>query len=313
MLRLIGRRLVESVPLMIVVCAITFLLVQLIPGSPAATILGNQATPEAIARLEQEMGLDRPPLEQLFVWFGQVLTGDLGNSLLTGSDVNEVVASRMPITMSLAIIACLLSAVLGIWVGVVAATRGGLLDRILTTGSGVGLALPTFWLAVVLVLVFSIWLRWLPATGYTPFLTDPVDWLVHLVLPLTALCLIQVAAVARQTRVAMRDELDRPYIRSLRAVGVPRRSVVWKHALRNAAIPVCTTLGLQFIGVLGGAVVIEQVFALGGVGALTVEAASAHDIPTIQGVVIYSTAAVIAVNLVVDILTYALSPKARVS
>jgi len=313
MLRYLGTRVLEMIPVILGVASVSFLLIQFIPGSAAEAILGQRATPEAVAALNAQLGLDRPAVVQYLDSMGALLRGDLGSSLISGAPVIELVWNRLPVTFSLAVLTTVVSAVIGIAVGAVAATRGGVVDKVLIVGSGVGLAIPNFWLGIVAVLVFAIWLRWLPATGYVELWADPLAWATHIVLPVAVLAVLQIAAIARQTRSAMLIEFRRDYVRALRAAGIGHSRIVWRHALRNASGPVVTTMGLQFVGVLGGSVIIEQVFALRGIGSLMVESANVSDIPVLQGVVILTAVIVLVVNLAVDLLSFALNPKVRPS
>jgi peptide/nickel transport system permease protein len=313
MIRLILRRVLLGVPLVLIVATVAFFLVQLTPGSPAAAVLGTQATPEAIVRFEESLGLSRPVFVQYAEYMGHLLTLNLGESWLTGEPVRDLLASRLPVTVSLAVLATLVAMTLGIAVGTGAAVRGGWVDRVLTGGSGIGLAVPNFWLASILVLVFSLGLGLVPATGYVPFATDPSQWLNHLILPVATLAIAMVASFARQTRTSMLEQLSSDYVRTLRGVGTPARSIIWRHTLRNAAAPVLNTAGLQFVGVLGGAIVIEQVFALPGLGRAIVQSASSRDLPVLLGAVVVSAIVVLIVNILVDVAVAVLNPRARIS
>jgi peptide/nickel transport system permease protein len=311
LLTLLVRRLAEAIPIVLAVASLSFFLVQLTPGSPASVILGTAATPEAIAKLNGALGLDRPLLVQYADYLDHLIRGDLGRSMISGEPVITQVLQRLPVTMSLALLATIVSTATGVLIGVVAAIRGGAIDRILTVLSGLGLAFPNFWVGAVLALVFALQLHLFPATGYTPPLQSLAAWAWHLTLPVITLSMGLVAAIARQTRTAMLAEFARDYLRSLRAAGVGRSAIVWKHALRNASIPVITTLGVQFVAVLGGAVVIEFYFALPGIGALVVSAATSHDLFVVQGIVVASAVIVLLVNLAIDLLVSALNPKVR--
>jgi len=313
MIRLVIRRLLLGIPLVLIVATVAFFLVQLTPGSPAAAVLGTQATPEAVARFEASLGLDRPVLEQYAEYMGQLLTLNLGESWLTRESVSSLLASRLPVTVSLATLATIVAMVIGILIGTVAAVRGGVLDRILTAVSGFGLALPNFWLASILVLVFSLELGWFPATGYVDFARNPAAWALHLVLPVTTLAVAMVASFARQTRTGMLEQLSSDYVRTLVGAGTSRTSVIWRHTLRNAAGPVVNTAGLLFVGVLGGAVIIEQVFALPGIGRVIVQSASTRDLPVLLGAVVVSAIVVLAINILVDVIVALLNPRARTS
>lgn len=307
----IVRRMLEAILLVFLVASASFILIQLTPGSPADIILGTNATLEGIAKINHALGLDQPLPVQYFNYITSLARLDLGRSLINNQAVDVIVVSRLPVTMSLAVLATIVSSAVGILAGAVAATHGGVADRVITTLSGVGLALPAFWVGAVLVLLLGIRLQLLPAAGYTQPSESVTEWISHLVLPVTALALGQVAGITRQTRGSMLTEAEKPYVRALMAAGVSRRSIVWRHMLRNASIPVVTTLGLQFVGVLGGAVVIEYLFALPGIGTALMSAATTHDIPILQGLVVLSAVVVLIVNLVVDVLVVFLNPKAR--
>jgi len=311
MIRLVIRRVLLGIPLVLVVATVAFFLVQFTPGSPAAAVLGTQATPEAIARFEESLGLNRPLLVQYAEYMGRLITFNLGESWLTRESVGSLLASRLPVTVSLAVLATLVAMVIGILIGTAAAVRGGAVDRVLTAASGFGLALPNFWLASILVLLFSLRLGWLPATGYVDFLRDPGAWAAHLVLPVTTLAVAMVASFARQTRTGMIEQLSSDYVRTLDGAGTSRTSIIWRHTLRNAAAPVVNTAGLLFVGVLGGAVIIEQVFALPGIGRVIVQSASTRDLPVLLGAVVVSAIVVLIVNILVDVIVALLNPRAR--
>jgi peptide/nickel transport system permease protein len=310
-LRYITRRVLIAVLVLFVIVSLTFFLVQLIPGNVAQTILGDGATPSQIAHVNHVLGLDRPLISRFFSFWGQTLRGNLGNSLLTGESVKESIANALPVTLSLTITATLLTGLLGVALGVLSAIRGGWTDRVVRGGSSVGMALPTFWLGVILVFVFAVKLRIFPASGFNSLTSSPRQWAADLVLPVVAVGLAGIAGISRQTRSAMLQTLGLDYIRSLRAQGVPKRSIIYKHALRNAAIPIVTNIGFQFIGVLGGAVFIEEIFALPGMGQLTNNAVQQHDLPIVQGAVIVMAGLVVAINLFVDVILLFLNPKTR--
>lgn len=307
----LARRILAAAPLILVVASISFFMVQLTPGSPAGAILGNAASPEAITQVEKKLGLDRPVAEQYFGYISSLARGDLGRSWITGEPVVTQMAERLPVTIGLALVATLVATASGLLLGTAAAVGRSNIDRTIMVLSGVGLAVPSFWIGALLVLVFALELRWLPATGHVFLWADPVEWARHLALPVAALSVGLIASVTRQTRAALLAEFSQDYVRSLLGAGVPRRSVIWRHALRNASIPVVTSLGVQFVGLLGGAVVIEYYFALPGIGALVVAAAQAHDLPVVQGVVVVSAFVVLAVNLVLEFAVALLNPKAR--
>jgi peptide/nickel transport system permease protein len=313
MLSLIGRRLALSLPLLVIVPTVTFLLAALIPGDVARTILGADATQAQYLQLRQTLGLNEPLLTRYFTWLGNALHGNLGTSLFWQQPVSSLLDSRLQVTLSLVIGSTALATAVGVVFGVVAALRAGVVGKIVDAIAMVGLAIPNFFLGLLLVTWFAVTLRAFPATGYVPFSQSPGEWLRSIVLPVITLAVPGIAVIAKQTRDAMLEVLDRPFIRTLRAAGVPGRSIIGKHALRNAAIPVVTVTGLIFIASLSGTVLVETVFALPGLGGLVVQATSQHDLPLIQGVAVYFTIAVICVNLLVD-LTYSwLDPRVRVS
>jgi peptide/nickel transport system permease protein len=313
MLSLIGRRLALSLPLLVIVPTVTFLLSALIPGDVARTILGADAAQAQYEQLRQSLGLNEPLISRYLAWLGNALHGDLGKSLFWQQPVASLLDSRLQVTLSLVIGSTAVAAAVGVVLGVVAALRGGAPGKIVDAIALVGLAIPNFFLGLLLITWFAVTLRLFPATGYVPVSQSPAGWLSSIVLPVITLAVPGIAVIAKQTRDAMREALDRPFIRTLRAAGVPGRSIIGKHALRNAAIPVVTVTGLIFIGSLSGTVLVETVFALPGLGGLVVQATSQHDLPLIQGVVVYFTVAVICVNLLVD-LTYSwLDPRVRVS
>ncbi|WP_144875422.1 ABC transporter permease [Microbacterium sp. 1.5R] len=311
MLNVIGRRLLIVIPMLFVVATLTFLLVNLIPGDPVTIILGPDATAEQYDALRDTLGLNRPLIERYGDWVAHAVRGDLGESIITGRSVVGTIGERFAVTMSIAVGAIIVTATIGILLGLVSALRGGWLGRAAQVVSVLGVSLPSFWLGILLVLVFAINLAVLPATGYVQFTDSPAEWLRSLVLPVITIAIAGVAAIARQTRSAMNEALAKDYVRTLLASGTPRGTIVLKHALRNASIPVVTSLGFQFIALFGGAFIIEQVFSIPGMGQLTISAVNNHDIPVIQGVVLASAALVIVVNLLVDLLYAVLNPKVR--
>jgi peptide/nickel transport system permease protein len=313
MLSMIGRRLALSLPLLIIVPTVTFLLAALIPGDVARTILGADASQAQYLQLRQSLGLNQPLLTRYFDWLGNALHGNLGTSLFWQQPVAALMDSRLEVTLSLVIGSTVVAAVIGVALGTGAALRAGLAGRIVDAVALAGLAIPNFFLGLLLVSWFAVTLRVFPATGYVSITQSPSQWLSSLVLPVITLAVPGVAVVAKQTRDSMREVLERPFIRTLRAAGVSGRSIIARHALRNAAIPVVTVVGIIFVASLSGTVLVETVFALPGLGGLVVQATTQHDLPLIQGITVYFTIAVIAVNLLVD-LTYSwLDPRVRVS
>jgi peptide/nickel transport system permease protein len=313
LLRVIARRLALSVPLLLIVTTSTFVLVALIPGDAARTIVGGNGTEAQYEALRHALGLDESLPARFGQWLERAAHGDLGTSLFGGEPVASALNSRLGVTLSLVGGSTLLAALLGIAFGVAAAVRPGPLGRALDALSLVGLAVPSFFLGLLLISWFAVSLRLFPATGYVPPSQSPSGWLQSLVLPVITLALPGVAVIAKQTRDAMREALERPFVQTLRATGISRRSIVLRHALRSAAISIVTVVGLVFVGALSGAVVVESVFALPGLGSLAVQATTQRDLPMIQGVALYFTVIVIAVNLVVDLLYGWLDPRVEVA
>jgi peptide/nickel transport system permease protein len=313
MLRVVVRRLAFAVPLLLVVSTGTYLLAGLLPGDVARTILGQYATPEQYQSLRHSLGLDQPLLTRYWQWLGQAVHGHLGVSPIYGVQVTSLLDSRLSVTFSLVIGATLVAGVVGVLLGIASALRWGGIGRLVDALSLVGLAIPNFFLGLILVAWFAVSIQLFPATGYVPLSSSPSQWLRSLVLPVLTLAVPGIAVIAKQTRDAMLEVMSRPFVRTLRGCGIPRRSIIFKHVLRSAAISVATVIGLVFISCLSGTVLVESVFALPGLGGLAVQATEKHDLPVIQGVVVYFTAIVIVVNLLVDLAYAALDPKVRVS
>lgn len=313
MVRLIVNRVALSIVLIVISSLAIFFLMSLVPGDPARTILGANATPESIARLREQLGLNQPLLEQYGSWLLGALHGDFGESVFSGDPVINLILVRVPVTLSLILLSTLVIAALGTGLGLLSAVRGGALGRFLDAISLVGLALPSYWVAIVLVALFAVTIRIFPATGYTALPDDPGGWLLSLILPVAALSLGGVTIVAKQMRDSAKDVLARDYIRVLRASGVRERTIVLKHVLRNASLPSLTVLGITVVGALTGAVFVENVFVLPGLGSLVTQATTSHDLPVVLGVGVFFTLFVIIVNLAIDILYGVLNPKVRVS
>ncbi|MET9342589.1 ABC transporter permease [Nonomuraea sp. NPDC003804] len=307
---LLVRRLVAAGVLLVVITALTFVLTSLVPD-PTRQLVGVTATAEQLLAKRHELGLHRPVGERYLAWLGAAARGDLGVSWFTGVPVTDTIMARLPITASLAVLATLVSAILGITYGMLAAIRGGWVDRTVQVLASLGFAVPGMWIALLLVIVFAVNLPWLPATGYVPISQGPVQWIRSLVLPVTAIAIGSVAAIAAQTRSAVATVLAQDYVRTLRSRGLPRRRLLLRHVLRNAAPTALTVVSLQFIGLFGGAIVVEQVFAIQGLGSLASASSSRSDIPVVLGVVVVGVVVVLAVNLVVDLLVGWLDPRVR--
>jgi peptide/nickel transport system permease protein len=309
MLGVVLRRLLLAIPLMFIISLIVFVLGSLAPGSVAESILGSSATPEAVAELNRQLGADQPVLVQYGSWLWQAFGGDLGTSVASGRPVTEILAARMPVTLSLSLGALLLVIVLGISVGMVAAVRGGFIGRIVEVLAVLVRGLPSFWIAMIAALVFGVHLMWLPVSGYVPFGQSPADWARSLVLPVAVLGLGEAALVAIVARAEMLAAMRSDYVRSLRANGYPWKRIVFKHIAKNAAGPVLTMVSLVFVGLLGGTVLMEQIFGMPGLGTQMVASTATHDLPVIQGLAVFYTAMVVVVFLLTDIAHGLLNPK----
>lgn len=311
MWHLISRRLLRSVPMLFVVSLLTFVLVSLSPGDPAVTVLGTNATAAQYAAVRRQLGLNLPLWSQYWHWLVGALQGHLGNSLFSSQSVTSILGARLIVTLTLVILATAVSAVVGVGLGVLSSLRSRAVARTTDVVSMLGFAIPNFWLGLILILVFAVKLRLLPATGWIPFSSSPAGWLRSLVLPVVTLAAGGATGIAKQTRDSMSDQLSQEYILALRATGISERSIIFRHALRNAAIPVVTVIGLFFVGMLGGAVLIEQIFTLPGLGSEAVTATSSHDLPVIQGVALCFAIIVVIVNLIIEVAYGWLNPKAR--
>jgi peptide/nickel transport system permease protein len=308
---LLIRRVLSGVVLILVATALAFLLVSAGGGDVARTLLGPEATAEQVARKTAELGLNQPLYEQYWAWLSHAVVGDLGRSYFLSEPVTSALASRVPVTLSVVLVSVTLTAIISVGLGTAAAVFGGTIDRIVQFISLVGHVVPSLLVAILIDVVFAVTWRLVPATGFIPFATSPLGWWSTVVLPATALTLGGVASVSQQVRGAMIDQLGRDYVRTLKSRGIPFFAIVLRHCLRNAATPALTILSLQFVGMLGGAFIIESVFALPGLGAFSTAASSTGDIPVIMGVIAFVVVVVVVVNLAVDLLNAWLNPKAR--
>lgn len=307
-----AKRVALLVPVMFTVSIATFGLLLAVPGDPAAEIAGPNATEQQIADVRDRLGLDESVVHQYLTWLGGVLHGDFGASLVSLRPVTDMVVERLPVTLSLAFVALFIGTFFGVILGTIAALRrGSLLDRALTVLASLGIATPNYWLGLLLILAFSLTLTWLPSSQYVPLGEDPVGWAEHLVLPGLALGAAFVAETTRQVRSAVLEVKDLPYITTARAQGMLPRAVVGKYIAKNAAVPVLTVIGLQFTRILGGTVLVEQIFSLPGIGTLMVSAVLGRDLPVVQGVMFGAVLVAVVVNLVVDLSYAALNPKVR--
>lgn len=310
MIRTTLRWLASSFVLLFTVTALTFVLASLAPGDAVQAVLSDQAnsTPMQYEQVRQQLGLDRPLPEQYWHWLTNLLRGNLGTDLFSGQPVANTLNGQLGTSLSIISVTLVVAAVLGVGAGVVSAVRGGLIGKALEVATAIGFAVPNFWLALVLIEIFAIKIPLFPATGYVPLGENPVGWAQSIALPVITLAAGATTFIARQTRDSMMRVLAKDFIIALRAHGLPMRSIVFKHALRNAAMPVVTTLGLMFIGLLGGTVFIENIFAIAGIGQQAVNASLTHNLPMIEGVALYFAVIVVVVNLLVDISYRLLSP-----
>ncbi|MFC7844642.1 ABC transporter permease [Streptomyces sp. NPDC001046] len=304
------RRLLQLLPVVIVVSLVLFLLLRLMPGDPTTEILGQEATAEDRAALRAELGLDTPVTQQFADWITGIVTGDLGTSWLTTEPVGGMIGERLAATVELGIIALLMAVFIGIPAGVLAAVRRRTkTDAALNSLSVVALSAPHFYVAALLILVFGLWLRLLPPSGYVPFTEDPIANLEHIVLPAVTIGSTMVAVTMRQTRAALLATFSEDYIRTAEATGLSRRRIVLVYALRNAVVPVVTVLALQVGALMSATVVTETVFTVPGMGTLIVDSIFDRDLPVVQGAVLMVVVFVLLVNLLADIVYAWLDPR----
>lgn len=308
------KRLGGAVLVFLLVSVLAFLLVWLIPGDAVAVLLDAAASPEETARLRAALGLDRTPLEQMLAWYGGLARGHLGHSLLLNRSVAEALLERMPITLSLAALALAIAILLGTTAGVGAAlAHGGWLDQILMGAALFGLSVPDFWLGLLFIIVFALGFGWFPTGGFVPISESLTGWARSMALPGLALGLTQMGFIARMARSAMLDVLGQDFVRTAEAKGLPRSRIILAHALPNALVPIVTVIGIVTGALLGGSVVIEQVFSIPGVGRLVVGAILARDFPVIQGGLLFLAGVYLLVNLIVDLLYAVIDPRVRLA
>lgn len=306
------KRLLIGLVTLLFASVIVFAVLQVVPGDPARLMLGMNATEDAIERLREQMGLNEPAITQYLMWIGNFLTGDFGRSYTYSVPVLDLVLERLVVSLPLALISLALTIIIAIPVGIFSASRRGRAGDTVSMGlAQVGVAIPNFWLALMLVYVFAVWLRLVPAGGFPGWGNGIWPGLKALILPSIALALPQAAILARVTRSALIEVLGEDYIRTARAKGMPRSRVLWRHALRNAMIPVLTILGLQFAFLLAGTVIIENVFYLPGLGRLLFQAISQRDLIVVQSVIMLLVAAIIVINVLVDLSYAAVDPRLR--
>ncbi len=312
MFKLLISRIFGLVPLLITVSVLTFGMMHLVPGDIRDRILGVEATQEQYDALGEKLGLNDPFLIQYGRWLLKALQGDLGTSAYNSQKVTDAVLDTLPVTLSLTMGGMVIAILIGVPAGVYAGLhRGSMVDRTAVLLATIGQALPNFWVAMLLVIPFALWWKLVPATGFTPPTTSVSGWLASIAIASLALGTSASAALARQTRGAIIDVLRQDYIRTARAKGLPQHVVTFKHALKNAAVPVITTIGFQVNGLLGGALIVEQVFGLYGFGSLAIDAVRTQNIPMMQGVVVMGTLVIVCVNIVVDLAYGYVNPRVR--
>jgi peptide/nickel transport system permease protein len=312
MLSYIARRVLSTLPVMAIVALFVFSLLYIAPGDPAAVIAGDQASPADVERIRAGLGLDRPFLVQFGSWVWRILHGDLGTSIFTNLPVSSMIGQRMEPTLSLMLVTLILTIVIAVPLGVVAAWKAGsLIDRAIMTFAVFGFSLPVFVVGYILAYVFALKFEWLPVQGYTPFSQGVWPWLQNLILPAVALGCVYVALIARITRAAMLEVLQQDYIRTARAKGLGQGGILFVHALKNAAVPIVTVVGIGIALLIGGAVVTESVFAIPGLGRLTIDAILRRDYPVIQGIVLLFSFVYVLVNLLIDVTYTLVDPRIR--
>lgn len=312
MVRYVIKRILQMIPAVLVISFVVFMIINLIPGDPATNLAGANASEAQLQALTVKFGLDKPLLHRYFIWLGNFLKGDLGNAIISDQPVLEMIGSRLGATVELTIVATIFSIVISLPLGVVSAMKpNGVIDRVSTMFSAIFFAVPGFWLGILLILLVSVVLGLLPASGRVALSSDPIGHIRSIVLPMLTISLGMAARTIRYTRASLMDVLSQDYITTAKARGVPKERVAYRHALRNALIPVVTIVGLQMGDLFGGAIVVEQIFAWPGIGRLVIQAISWRDYNLLQGTVLYIVLVFMVVNLLVDILNAMVDPRIR--
>ena len=312
MMAYVSRRLLAAIPVLLVVAVFVFSLLRFSGGDPAAIIAGDMATPEQLSAIRAQLGLDQPLPVQFATWTGQLLTGDFGTSLISRTPVTTLIGQRLEPTLSLALVAIVITVLIAVPLGVLAAWRhGGIVDNVVSAATVLGFSVPVFVVGYVLIQIFSNELRWFPVQGFKPISQGLWPFLSTTILPALTLSSIYIALIARMTRASMLDVLNEDYVRTARAKGLSERLVLFRHALRNAAVPILTVIGTGFALMISGVVVTESVFNLPGLGRLTVDAILARDYPVIQALILLTSLVYVAINLLIDLSYAVLDPRIR--
>jgi peptide/nickel transport system permease protein len=312
MIAFILRRLLATIPVMLVVAVFVFLMLRLTPGDPAAIIAGDNANEAQVAEIRSKLGLNEPIYSQFFIWGGKILRGDFGESFFFKKTVADLISDRVEATLSLSFFTIVLAICVAVPLGVLAAAKhGSWIDRLVMGFSVLGFSVPVFVIGYLLIYLFAIQLNWLPVQGYQRFSLGVGGWFQRLILPSLTLAVVYIALIARMTRTSMLEVLSEDYVRTARAKGQIERKVLFRHALRNAAVPIVTVIGLGIALLIGGVVVTESVYTIPGLGRLTVDAVLARDFPVIQAVILLFSFVYVVVNLLVDITYTILDPRIR--
>jgi peptide/nickel transport system permease protein len=312
MLNFIARRLASAFLVLVLVSALSFGIIWLVPGDPTAVLLDANTSPEQVARLRTQLGLDKPLLLQIVGWYGRILRGDLGQSILLNRSVMAAILERLPVTLSLAGISLLLAIVLGVVAGIIAAVNHNRWpDQLIMATALLGLSVPDFWLGLMMVFLFAVQFGWFPTGGFVPLQESVAGWVRSIAMPALALALVQMGFIARMARASMLEVLSQDFIRTADAKGLSRADIVIRHGLPNALVPILTVIGIVAGALLGGTVIIEQVFSLPGIGRLVIGAVLSRDFPVIQGGLLFLAVIYLTVNLIVDVLYAVVDPRVR--
>jgi peptide/nickel transport system permease protein len=312
MLKFLAPRLASAFLVLVLVSALSFGIIWLVPGDPTAVLLDANTSPEQVARLRTQLGLDKPLLLQIVEWYGRILRGDLGQSILLNRSVMAAILERLPVTLSLAGISLILAVVLGVAAGIIAAMNHNRWpDQLIMATALLGLSVPDFWLGLMMVFLFAVQFGWFPTGGFVPLQDSVTGWVRSIAMPALALALVQMGFIARMARASMLEVLSQDFIRTADAKGLSRADIVLRHGLPNALVPILTVTGIVAGALLGGTVIIEQVFSLPGIGRLVIGAVLSRDFPVIQGGLLFLAVIYLAVNLIVDLLYAVVDPRVR--